>query len=264
MRIMIVDSHCHLFEMKNYTLSEEVYPVVVGYSHGSNKKVVEIARNGKTNKTTNPSHKYPYPIALGIAPQTALKELQDSERANETKLNEWVSFIKSNEPNAIGEVGLDYKWAQTKADVGKQMLVFNTMIEIADEMELPIVIHSRNNPNDNAADVPKNAIDKIIEMVEGRKFLMHFYSGNDEQAKRIFDMGGYVSIMGLRSKERRKVIEVVPMEKLLVESDCPYVGKAPEAAKDAVAYIAEVKNLDFEEVAAQTTKNAMKFFNFQI
>ncbi len=60
---MIVDSHCHLFEMKNYTLSDEVYPIVVGYSHGSNKKVVEIARNNKTDSKINSTHKYPYPIA---------------------------------------------------------------------------------------------------------------------------------------------------------------------------------------------------------
>ncbi len=191
------------------------------------------------------------------------------EDANEKKLEEWVTFIKANKPNAIGEVGLDYKWAQTKSDVEKQMLVFNRMIEIADEMKLPIVIHSRNNPNevsdnDNPSGVPKNAIDKIIEMVSGRKFLMHFYSGNDTQAKKIIDLGGYISIMGLHSKDRRKVIEISPIDKLLVESDCPYVGKTPEASIDGAKYIAEVKNMELIDVAEQTTKNAMNFFRFEV
>ena len=254
---MIVDTHCHLFEMKKYSLPEDVYPVVVGYSHGSNKKVVEISRRINPNSDPKTKQKTNYPIVLGIAPQTALKE-----NANEAKLDEWVEFIKKNNPNAIGEVGLDYKWAQTTADLEKQMMVFKKMIETADEMKLPIVIHSRNNPNEN--EVPKNAIDLIIEMLGKRKYLMHFYSGNDEQAKRILEMGGYISIMALHSKDRRKVIENTPMDRLMVESDCPYVGKSPEASIDAAKYIAEVKNLDFEEVAAQTTKNAMKFFDFEI
>jgi len=128
--MVLVDSHCHLFEVKNYQLPDDIIPVVAGHSHGSNKKAAELARSKG------------YPFTLGIAPQTAIKQ-------DLSQLDEWVSFIRENKPNAIGEVGLDYKWARTMEDVEKQRLVFRRMIALAEEMELPLVIHSRNNPSEN-------------------------------------------------------------------------------------------------------------------
>ncbi len=241
--MVYIDSHCHLFEIKDYVLPSDLYPVIIGYSHGSNKKVYEIAK--KNN----------YPFALGIAPQSTVKE-------GISKLDEWVEYIRSCKPNAIGEVGLDYKWATTAEHVEGQKKTFLKMIDLSAELNVPVVIHSRNNPNEN--NIPKNAIDDIISMVEGRPFLMHFYSGNDVQAKKIVDMGGYISIIALRSKERRKVIEQTPIERLLIESDSPYVGKTPDIIKDAVSYIAEVKNLDQKLVEEETAKNTERFFGFKV
>lgn len=238
----IIDSHTHLFEMKNYQLPTDIYPVVCGYSHGSNKKTVELA------KAKN------YPFALGIAPQTTIKE-------GIAKLDEWVEFIRQNPPNAIGEIGLDYKWAKTKADVEKQNIVLDRMIALAKEMNLPVVIHSRNNPDEN--EVPQNAVEDIIKKAKGT-ILMHFYSGSEENAKEIVENGGYISIMHLRSKERRKVINSIQLNRLLVESDSPYVGRTPESIREAIAYIAEVKEISVEKVAEATAENAMKFFNFSV
>ncbi len=244
----LVDSHTHLYDMKKgYELPPDIFPVVAGYSHSSNRKAVEL-REQKG-----------YPIILGIAPQTAIKK--DIER-----LDEWVDFIRDNKPNGIGEVGLDYKWAQTKEDVEHERAVFTRMVSLAREMNLPIVIHSRNNPNANDSDneVPKDAVDDILPMVKGMRVLMHFYSGSEEQAGRIVSEGGYISMTHMRSKERRKVINIVPLDRLLVESDCPYVGKSPESIREAVAYIAEVKGLDAEEVGRATAANAARFFNFRL
>ncbi len=239
---MLVDSHCHLYDLKNYSLPEDIFPVVVGYSYSSNKKAVEVAAG-----------KYPY--VLGIAPQTAIKQGTD-------RLDGWVQAIREHEPCAIGECGLDYKWAQTEEDVEKEKTVFRAMIALADEMGLPLVIHSRNNPNDN--EVPKDAMADIMEMVRGKRVLMHFYSGSEEQAEEIVAMGGYISIIHMRSKERRKVINSVPLERLLVESDAPYVGRTPEVIRQAIDYIAEVKGVDSGEVAAKTAENAMRFFGFKV
>jgi TatD DNase family protein len=241
---VFVDTHAHLFDLKkDYVLPPDIYPVVVGYSHSSNRKAAETAESKR------------YPYALGIAPQTTIKE-------GTAKLDEWIAFIRSKKPNAIGEVGLDYKWAETKEHVEGEKLAFGRMIELADEMGLPLVIHSRNNPNDN--DVPKDAIEDIISMTKGKRILMHFYSGSEEQAIRIAAAGGYISIMHLHSKERRKVINSIQLDRLLIESDSPYVGRTPQTVREAAAYIAEVKGLTVEEVADATAENAMRFFGFKI
>jgi TatD DNase family protein len=244
--MVIVDSHTHLYDMKKgYELPADILPVVAGYSHSSNKKAVEL----RTEKG--------YPIILGIAPQTAIKK-------GIGLLDEWVDFIRESRPNGIGEVGLDYKWAQTKEDVERERTVFGRMVSLAREMDLPIIIHSRNSPNASDSELPKDAVDDILPLVKGLRVLMHFYSGSAEQAERIIADGGYISMTHMRSKERRKVINIVPLDRLLVESDCPYVGKSPESIREAVAYIAEVKSLDTNTVGQATAANAARFFNFRL
>lgn len=239
---MLVDSHCHLFDLKKYTLPEDIFPVVVGYSHFSNMKAVECAKGR-------------YPFALGIAPQSAIKHGTED-------LEGWVDFIRKSGPNAIGEVGLDYKWARSMDDVEAEKKVFRAMIDLSDELDLPLVIHSRNNPDEN--EVPKDAVSDIMEMLGSRRVLMHFYSGSLEHAERIVAGGGYISVVHLHSKERRKVINTVPLDRLLVESDSPYVGRTPDVVREAVSYIAEVKGIPAEDVAEKTTENAMQFFGFEV
>lgn len=239
---MLVDSHCHLYDLKKYALPEDIFPVVVGYSHGSNKKAVEAAK-GK------------YPFVLGIAPQTAIKH-------GTGQLEEWTDFIRNNKPNAIGEIGLDYKWATSMKDVENEKAVFQAMIGLADELGLPLVIHSRNNPKED--EVPKDAVGDILGMVKGRRVLMHFYSGSVEYAEKVVAGGGYISIVHLHSKERRKVINTVPLDRLLVESDSPYVGRTPDVIREAIQYISEVKEIPADEVAAKTAENAMRFFGFEV
>jgi TatD DNase family protein len=242
--MMLVDSHTHLYDMKKgYALPPDIFPVVVGYSHTSNHKALECARAGG------------YPFALGIAPQTTVKE-------GVSRLDEWVAFIRENRPNAIGEVGLDYKWAQTAKQVEDEKLAFSRMVGLANELGLPMVIHSRDNPGDNG--LPKDAIEDILGMAGKAKLLMHFFSGSAEQAERIVGMGGYISVAHVRSKERRKVINTVPLDRILVESDSPYIGRTPESIREAIAYIAEVKGIRLEDAAKATTENAMGFFGFRL
>jgi TatD DNase family protein len=198
-----------------------------------------------------------YPTVLGIAPQTAIKE-------DIAHLEEWIGVIRQSSPNAIGEVGLDYKWAKNAADLQKERTVFARMVELAHEMKLPLVIHSRNKPAENGDNgVPENAVDDILAMVKA-PFLMHFFSGDEAQAARVVERGGHISVTHMRSKERRKVINTVPLDRLMVESDAPFVGRTPDTIREAVAYIAEVKELGIEAVGTQTAANAMRFFGFRV
>lgn len=238
---MLIDSHCHLESIKNYKLSEHVLPVTVGYSNSSNLKNIEIAK------------KLNIPFVLGIAPQTAQKE-------GVSKLSEWVEIIKNAnpKPNAIGEIGLDNHWAKTSEDKEKQRIVFNSMLMLAGRMNLPIVIHARDSVNE---------VLKIIKNFKEHDFtgkiMMHFFSGNDKEALEAVDIGAYISIPPLHSKERRKVINSITLDSMLVETDAPAVVRLPEDVEKSVSYISEVKNLDFNTVSEQTAKNAIKFFNIK-
>jgi len=235
--VMLVDSHCHLQEIKNYEI-KDVLPVVCGYSHSSNIKAVETAK------------KLNLPFALGIAPQTVIK-LQDLEQ-----LDEWIDYIRNQKPNAIGECGLDYHWAKSEHDIEKEEITFYRMVELAEEMNLPLVIHARQATRD--------VIDTLAMKNFPNRVMFHFFSGKMADAEWAINNNGLISITPLHSKERREVISKTPLENLVVETDAPYVGRTPDAVKEAIDYIAEVKKLDFDVVAKQTAKNALDFFRFNI
>ena len=236
MDMTLIDAHCHLGNMPRYKIHEGVLPVTVGYSHSSNQKAAEIGR------------KYGIPFVLGIAPQTALKE-------DLSRLGEWVAFIRDNPPNAIGEIGLDYHWAKGEGDVAKEKVLFERMLDLAEEMRLPVVLHARQATHD------------VLDFLQLRNFsygfMLHFFSGTLADAKRAAQMGGYVSIPPLHSKERRAAIEALDMDRLLVETDAPYVARTPDDVVKAAEYIAEVKGLDRETVEKKTAANAKRFFGIK-
>jgi len=234
--VMLVDAHCHLPEVRNYKI-KDVIPVSTGYSHSSNRKTVELAK------------KLGIPFSLGIAPQSVIRIKDLSE------LDTWIEYIKEQKPNAIGEVGLDYHWAKEKHEIEREEITFYRMIELAEEMKLPLVIHSRKASGD--------VIDSLKMKNFPNRIMFHFFSGSLSEAKWIAGQGGLISVTPLHSKDRRTAIKEIPLENLVVETDAPYVGRTPDAVKESVGYIAEVKELDFNIVAEQTTKNAKKFFNFR-
>ncbi len=232
----LIDAHCHLDRLPKYVIPPGLLPITVGYSHSSNQKAVEAAK------------KHNIPFVLGIAPQTAIKE-------DLSKLGEWIDFIKKSAPSAIGEVGLDYHWAENEQDTQKEQVVFQRMIELAEEMGLPLVIHAREATQD--------VLDSIQLRNFRNGFMLHFFSGTLHDAKRAVEMGGYVSIPPVRSKDRTAAIGALGLEHLLVETDAPYVGRTPDAVMDSVAYIAEIKKVDKETVIERTSQNARAFFKIK-
>ncbi len=236
----LVDAHCHLESFSKAQLEElpqGIIPVTSGYSHWSNVRTVEIAKE------------LDIPFCLGIAPQSVLKE-------GRKNLGDWMQFIADNPPNAIGECGLDYHWGKNEEDFKLEEGVFLEMIELAKRMDLPLVIHSRKAEN------------KCLDILEGenwkKPFMMHFFSGNLEEARRAVDMGGIISIVGLHSKNRKKVIAEIPLEKLVVETDAPYVTRNIDGVLKAIGYISEVTGIPGDEVGRVTAENAAKFFGFRL
>jgi TatD DNase family protein len=230
----LVDAHCHLVNLKkDYQPSGQVMPVTVGFSHSSNQKTVPLAK------------KLNLPYVLGIAPQTAIK-------SNLSEIESWEDFIRKSYPNAIGEIGLDYHWAENEQDRENEKVVFARMLDLAEEMEKPIVLHARD------------AVSEVLDFLELRSwklpFMMHFFSGTLAEARRVVEMGGLISITALHSKKRKSIIKSIGVEHMVVETDAPYVGRTPEDVTQAIEYICEVRELDQNAVARITSSNAARFF----
>jgi TatD DNase family protein len=177
----------------------------------------------------------------------------------------WIEELTNNpKVIAIGEIGLDYYWDKSPKDV--QLEVFKKQINLAKKVKLPIIIHNR--------DATKDVLDTLImENAEQVGGIMHCFNGSIETAQICMDLGFYLSIGGpvtfKNAVNLQKVVEQIPLDRLLVETDCPYLtphpfrGKRndPSYIKHIVQKIADIKNITFEEVAEATTSNAIKLLN---
>jgi TatD DNase family protein len=164
---------------------------------------------------------------------------------------------------AIGEIGMDLYWDKTF--VKEQEIAFITQCHWADDLNLPIVIHSRNST------------DELIAIIKNHQHLnlngiFHCFSGNLEQAKEIIDLGFYLGIGGVvtfKNSGLDKVVEQIDLQHIVLETDAPYLAPAPHRGKRNIPEylklvaekIAIIKNTSLEEVAAVTTENSKKIFN---
>ncbi|UOY91408.1 TatD family hydrolase [Ectobacillus sp. JY-23] len=167
---------------------------------------------------------------------------------------------------AIGETGLDYYWDKSPKEV--QQEVFKKQIRLAKKVGLPIVIHNREATQD-IVDILKS---EGASEVGG---IMHCFSGSAETAKRCIEMNFLISLGGpvtfKNAKKPKEVAAQIPLEKLLIETDCPYLAPHPHRGKrNEPAYvslvaqeIADIKGLSYEEVARVTTENAKRIFDIQ-
>ncbi|NNU91109.1 TatD family hydrolase [Anoxybacillus sp. CHMUD] len=164
---------------------------------------------------------------------------------------------------ALGEMGLDYYWDQSPKEVQKE--VFRKQIRLAKKVKLPIIIHNR----DATADIVHILQEEQAAEVGG---VMHCFSGSIEVAQQCMDMNFYISFGGpvtfKNAKKPKEVAKEIPLDRLLIETDCPYLtphpfrGKRnePSYVKYVAEAIAELKGLSFEEVAQKTSDNAKRLF----
>jgi len=166
-------------------------------------------------------------------------------------VEKWIDFIKSKSPIAIGEIGLDFHYGKSSEDLKNEKKLFNKMLDLSDEINLPVVIHSRK---------AEREVFEILKERNKKDFMMHFYDGDYSLSQEIVDFGGIISIPPLHSKRRKRVIKETPLKNLVVETDAPYVAKTIEDVKNSIEYISSVKNVDFESVRKSTIENSLKFF----
>jgi TatD DNase family protein len=250
----MIDTHCHLFDeefdidredtIKRAIDSGVEKMILVGFSHKTNQLAQEMAKKWNVF----------YPTA-GLHPSEAsLNYLND--------FLEFKSFVEKNKVYAIGECGLDYHWDVTYKEEQKKL--FRLQCEYAIKKDLPIIVHSR--------DAAKDTFDIIASYKGKLKGVMHCYSGSKELAFEYVKLGFYISLGGpvtfKNAKEPKEVAKAVPLDLLLIETDCPYLAPTPMRGKrnesSYVKYvrdeIASLRGITPKEVEEATTKNAIRLF----
>lgn len=253
----LFDSHCHLddekFEEDRQAVIEKIFSsgvtklISAGYSFVSSKRALELANNYSQIYTVS-----------GISPN----DIPENVEKLQEEINEIEKLAKSEKVLGIGEIGLDYYWSKENKEL--QKYAFIKQIELANKLVLPIVIHTREAVMDTIEILKANPVNK--------KGIFHCCPLNKELIKEALKLGFYISFAGpvtfKNSKNADEVIRLVPDEKMLIETDSPYLSPEPNRGKrndsSNVRYIAEkiadVKGYSLEEVAKITHDNACRIF----
>lgn len=251
---MAIDTHAHIFDAQfdedridviNRLIEAKIKKaVVVGFSKETNVLALNLAKK----------HAFLYPTA-GLHPSEA-NEITESDILDLEK------FINDNKVYAIGECGLDYYWVNDNKE--KQKWLFTEQIKLAIKYDLPLIIHCR----DAVADVYE-----ILKEYKGKlRFVMHCYSGSSEMAVEFVKLGGMISLGGpvtfKNAKAPKEVAKIVPLDRLLIETDCPYLAPHPNRGKrNEPSYvrlvlneIAILREIDADELEEVLDQNSIKFF----
>lgn len=214
----------------------------------TSKKAIEYAEKY--------SHVY---AAVGIHPEY-IEEIELDSTIKELK----TLALSSKRIKAIGEIGLDYYWVKQPELRAKQAELLRRQLALAKEFDMPVIIHDREAHADTL---------KIVEEFPEVKGVFHCYSGSIEMAQRLISLGYLISFTGVitykNAKKAVEVVENIPLDKLMIETDSPYMSPEPFRGKrNSSLYvyrmaeaIADIKNIPLDEVINQTTENGKKLFN---
>ena len=253
---MLFDTHTHLDDEKFDTDRDEL---IESFKSQGLTLLVNIGANMKTSEASiSLAEKYDFIYAtVGVHPN-------DTGNMTDDDLERLKTLAHHEKVVAIGEIGLDYHYDEPESEIQKEW--FRKQLVLAKELNLPYVVHDR----DAHADVLE-----IIKEVNYTNGVMHCFSGSAEMAKEVTKMGMYVSIAGqVTFKNAPKVQAVatsVPLDKLLIETDSPYLTPEPFRGKrNNSAYvrytaekIAELRGMSFEEIAKITMENGKRFYNIK-
>ena len=251
----MIDTHCHLsfeeFDNKREEIIENTrkefkYIVDSGASYKGNIRSLKVASqyNGFI-KTT-----------MGYHPEYAGND-------NKETINKTLKQISDNIDNiqAIGEIGLDFSVKRSENELKRQHTVFEKLLDMATEYDMPIVLHVR--------DAEAHALNIVKKYTEIPDIIFHCFSGSKETAMEAVDYGYYISFATntLFSKRHKQNMKKVPLENMLTETDSPYLSPVkgeynqPLNIRKTIERIARAKKIDFEEIEKETEKNAIDVYN---
>jgi len=252
---MLVDSHCHL----NFPEFKEDLDTVIenAREHGIGHMLTVNTRLSESLAIQAIAEKYSNIFcSVGVHPH-------DSKDYNDSSLMERLA-MHANHPKvvALGETGLDYYY--NNSDQAAQIDCFKMHLEAGLKLDLPVIIHTRDADEDTIG---------CLDQYSGTKGVFHCFSGSSEFAKRGLDRGLYISFSGIitfkKADELREAVKYVPLDRILVETDSPFLAPLPHRGRRnepaftryVAQLVAQIKKVPFEEVAQTTTENFFKLFN---
>lgn len=253
---MLIDSHCHLDRLKAAPDAPSIQQII---QQAKQRDVayflcVNVRQQGfETMRDKMAPHPEVF-LSCGVHPLD-VKEGLDSEQM--------LTFARESQVVAIGETGLDYFYsAETKAI---QQYCFEQQVELALTVNKPLIIHTRDAREDTLAILRNGHADRVGGV-------LHCFTENWEMAKAAMDMGFYISISGIatfgNAGDLRTLIRKIPADRLLVETDSPYLAPVPHRGKenqpafvrDVAEFVAQVRGESYAQLAQNTTENFFALF----
>lgn len=251
----MIDTHSHINMIEELSLDEVLKNAK---ENGVEKIILPSAYPKDIDEVMEITEKYENVYGLlGVHPS----EVKDWTDDLSDKIKEYSS--QNKKIVGIGEIGLDYYWDKSFNDLQKE--VFIKQIKLANELDLPISIHDR--------EAHKDTFDILKEHNKGSKIIMHCFSGSVEFARECIKEGWYLALGGVvtfkNAIKMKEVAQDIPLDKLLLETDAPYLTPVPFRGKEnQPAYtkfvaeeIAKLRGITFEEVDKVTTENALEVFS---
>lgn len=250
---MIIDSHAHY---DDEAFEEDRDNLLQSMQSNGIEKIINVGANIKGSRASIAlSEQYPFIYsAVGVHPS-------DTEELNEEKMAWLKEVSKKEKVVAIGEIGLDYYWPEPDREIQKKWFI--RQMELAQEVNLPVIIHSRDAAQDTIEILKQFPANGVI----------HCYSYTKESAKEFLKMGYYFGIGGVltfkNAKKLKEAVMEIPMDRILLETDSPYLAPEPNRGKRnsslnipyVVKKLAQLKGITEEEVINITTENTKRLFH---
>ncbi|MCF8000452.1 MAG: TatD family hydrolase [Halanaerobiales bacterium] len=254
--VELIDSHAHLdFDKFNKDRDEVI-------ERAKNNGIVKIINVGSdlssSHRSLQLSQKYEMIYAVvGVHPHEA-------KHLDKDALKVLKDLSKADKVIGIGEIGLDFHYDNSPRDIQRE--AFRKQLRLAKEVNLPVVVHSREADEDTI---------KILkeEKMNNHNVLLHSYTGGKELAEKASEMGFYFGAGGIvtfnSASELKKIIQKIPLTRILIETDSPYLAPEPHRGKrneplyvkEVAKFVASLKNTNLESVAEITKENTELFFN---
>ncbi len=255
---MIFETHAHYDDEAFDPDREELLSVMSESGIGTIVNVGASLKSTESSIKLADKHTFLY-AAAGVHPS-------ETAELNEENFKWLEAWCQNKKVVAVGEIGLDYYWDTPEHEI--QKFWFRRQLELARKIDKPVIIHSRDAAKDTFDILAANNADEIGGVI-------HCFSYGADLAMRYVDMGLYIGVGGVvtfkNGRKMKEVVEAVPIEKILLETDSPYLAPEPNRGKRNSSLnipfiaqkIAEIKGLTYDEVVRITEENAKRMYKIQ-